>query len=704
MEQTEELPNTVEALYARGRELLRVLRALAEQIEPAKTKKEKRRIRDEMMPSYELLQAIKRKIRDLEQSAIEVDHNAGSPTNENKEQAPATSPKPDSSAVPPKPDPIDASARPDSPAIPPEPILADAPAETDFSAVDPEPTFADAPVTTSLPPWINSKITPKKPKKSSPNDHAVLRFIADGKVHCFGRLDRNVKDAVVQVLPRVKIPRTEPPCYVIRVKFPRDEASNPSKAQFTNAKFHTVNYNFLHDAYTVDDHLVTDEAEFEDFMLHAPDHVHAKAKEAMSQGKLYRITLSFEDDKIEQDFYPNVYSSSVPEIQAIFDAMALVRTAKTISVFQWMYEDLPANLQCLYKAQREFYSRLQPYLQKHKMGLAAYVQWGKIIIPDFEKAFDSLRTFHVYSDYNLIIANAVAREKLKEVGIIKDVRNNLVKMTIIQAGPDNRFYIAFLQFRDFNEAKKIIIGAGKGLITWEKAPIVKPQSELAQGERPARDKPDGWQAWVITDSTLQHGADIMVFLQRPTNPLNKYYNKAMPEPAKEGDVLQSQLVYYKIREDVTTTKQLINGLNKLRPGETKGNANAQMKRAILCGRDQTKYRMVDVFDGLSDADIANFAWSLTPSQHEFIFSYCRQIFNGVGLLQGPAGSGKTTIIKVLLEIAIKRGLKVAILTESNSAADNVIEVIANKAYIAVRLHSLGKFPPTTPDHYGAWPL
>lgn len=111
----------------------------------------------------------------------------------------------------------------------------------------------------------------------------------------------------------------------------------------------------------------------------------------------------------------------------------------------------------------------------------------------------------------------------------------------------------------------------------------------------------------------------MIFLQRPTNSLNKYHNKAMPEPAKEGDTLQSQLVYYKIREDVKTTKQLINGLNKLRPGESKGNAEAQMKRAILCGRDQTKYRMVDILDGLSDADIASSMWTLTPSQHDFIY-------------------------------------------------------------------------------------
>lgn len=202
------------------------------------------------------------------------------------------------------------------------------------------------------------------------------------------------------------------------------------------------------------------------------DHVKDKAKEAMSQGNLYRITLSFDDNKIEQDFYPNVYSSREPEVQAIFETMALVRTAKTISVFQWKYEDLPANLQSLYMAQRLYYSPLQNYLHKHKMGLAAYVQWEKIIIPDVEEGFDMLRTFHSYSDYNLIVANAVAREKLKEVGIIKDVRNNLVKMTITQAGPDDRYYIGFLQFRDFNDAKKIIIGAGK------RHPLSSPRANL----------------------------------------------------------------------------------------------------------------------------------------------------------------------------------------------------------------------------------
>ena len=92
-------------------------------------------------------------------------------------------------------------------------------------------------------------------------------------------------------------------------------------------------YDFLPNAYTVNDHLVTNEAEFRELLQDAPQHIHAKAKQAMTGQNLYRMTLSYEDDAIEQDFYPNVYSLSVPEVQSIFEAMSLVPTCKTLSVF-----------------------------------------------------------------------------------------------------------------------------------------------------------------------------------------------------------------------------------------------------------------------------------------------------------------------------------------------------------------------------------
>lgn len=139
----------------------------------------------------------------------------------------------------------------------------------------------------------------------------------------------------------------------------------------------------------------------------------------------------------------------------------------------------------------------------------------------------------------------------------------------------------------------------------------------------------------------------------------------------------------------TKTFQALNLQNK-HFKDAKRDAENQIKHSLLCGRDQTIYRLIDLFEGLSDADIASFTWDLTPSQNKFIFAYCRKIFNGIAFLQGPAGSGKTMMIKVLVEIAHKRGLKVAIVTDSNAAADNVIDTIADKAYVAVRPHSLGK--------------
>lgn len=197
---------------------------------------------------------------------------------------------------------------------------------------------------------------------------------------------------------------------------------------------------------------------------------------------------------------------------------------------------------------------------------------------------------------------------------------------------------------------------------------------------------------MITDSMLQHGADVMIFLRRPSETdNNKYMDHKMPDVVKEGDILEHQMVYYKIRIEAETTKQLIKSVGKLRPKETQGDPEAQIQRSVICGRDETRHRTTDMLEGLSEADIASFQsrWRLTPSQHDFIFSYCRYIHNGVAILQGPAGSGKTTIIKVLLEIAVHRGLKLAVVTDSNSAADNVVEKTADKNHVVVRLHSLG---------------
>lgn len=182
--------------------------------------------------------------------------------------------------------------------------------------------------------------------------------------------------------------------------------------------------------------------------------------------------------------------------------------------------------------------------------------------------------------------DAEAREKLKEVDMIKEIRNHPIKMTDIQAGPDNSYYVALMQLQDFKNFKKVIISAGKGLVTWEPAPIVKPQSELAVSEKPAKDTPQGWSAWLITNGSQQHGADLTFFLKRPIDASNKYKDKAMPPIANPGDLLKSQMVYFKIRAEVTVTEQILNALDVIRFKYTKGLNVAEMKRTILCGADQ----------------------------------------------------------------------------------------------------------------------
>ena len=323
-----------------------------------------------------------------------------------------------------------------------------------------------------------------------------------------------------------------------------------------------------------------------------------------------------------------------------------------------------------------------------------------------------MKTFRRYPDYHIVVGNGEAREKMVEVNLMKELRNRQIKMSVIQAGPDDSSYVALMHFQDFKDFRKVIISAGKGLITWEPAPIVKPQRELAQGEAPAEDKPDGWSAWLIIDASQRYGADLLFFLLRPTDNANKYKNKSMPPVPKPGDVLKSQMVYFKIRSEVKVTKRILLALNLLRFKNTQGIARAEQKRAILCGSDQTVYRVVDILEGLSEVEIAGFVRHLTPSQEAFITRHCRKIMNGICILQGPAGSGKTSIIKILVsavqlnlvhclkeailspivqvQIAHKRRLKIAIVTDSNSAADNVIDKVADKKWIAVRIHSSGK--------------
>ena len=91
---------------------------------------------------------------------------------------------------------------------------------------------------------------------------------------------------------------------------------------------------------------------------------------------------------------------------------------------------------------------------------------ARSFIPDQEQAFDEVETFQTYSDYDLIVGNGVARGKIKEINIVKSVRNFRVKMHVTRVGPGGKLYVVWLQFRDFKDVKNVIIDARKGQVTF----------------------------------------------------------------------------------------------------------------------------------------------------------------------------------------------------------------------------------------------
>lgn len=164
-----------------------------------------------------------------------------------------------------------------------------------------------------------SGVEPKKPPKNPPQNQSVLRFEAGGQVYCFGHIDKPTSHETVTVSQSIKVLPGDVPVLLVRVSFPRDKI-HPG-IRFHDPKSHTVYYRFRPGFYTVDDHLVTDETEFQEFLVDAPQHVRGKAKEAKTQAMLYRVTLSYEEKDMWQGHYPNLY---IPQATPRFKAYSML--------------------------------------------------------------------------------------------------------------------------------------------------------------------------------------------------------------------------------------------------------------------------------------------------------------------------------------------------------------------------------------------
>ena len=105
-------------------------------------------------------------------------------------------------------------------------------------------------------------------------------------------------------------------------------------------------------------------------------------------------------------------------------------------------------------------------------------------------------------------------------------------------------------------------------------------------------------------------ADVVAMLKRPEDLDNLYKDKEWPAPSKKGDVLRSQMVYYKIRFNIGPTKALLKAVDGLRLKLIQGDIDSDRNRAVICGKDQTVYRMVDLLEGLLEDFIADLTKNL----------------------------------------------------------------------------------------------
>ena len=149
-----------------------------------------------------------------------------------------------------------------------------------------------------------------------------------------------------------------------------------------------------------------------------------------------------------------------------------------------------------------------------------------------------------------------------------------------------------------------------------------------------------------------------------------------------------QYAYLTLSLSAVTIKGRLNALENHR-FKNHPEPEFENKRRILGGRDLTVTSTSDMLKGLSDERINEIAEDLNEVQRECFTIFCRKLENGIGLIHGHGGTGKTHLVAKLADSVAEQGQSVLIVTSQNSAADSAIAKLAVSQYMVVRAHSLG---------------
>ena len=81
-------------------------------------------------------------------------------------------------------------------------------------------------------------------------------------------------------------------------------------------------------------------------------------------------------------------------------------------------------------------------------------------------------------------------------------------------------------------------------MTFKPAPIGRQDSELAEGEKPEKDRPEGCEAWILELFPFTRESDLPLLIKRPTD--NPYYNHQFQYAINLDEHLSAQNIYVKV--------------------------------------------------------------------------------------------------------------------------------------------------------------
>ena len=534
--------------------------------------------------------------------------------------------------------------------------------KTDSKATKPEDT---KPQETKL-----EKPEPREPPKKNFFLPAIISFSSNSEQVVLGDLNKH-GDRDVQVALTNRHTGTDAPWVGYRIKLERDEST---VHLYDDKKYHTVLFKYYRDQYAIKYHKATEAEKLNLLEIATPS---PGAKKACQNDKL--IIVQFFLDGKEGPEVHGVGSSFVganDRVNAVYKHLSSIPPCQVVELYLFEYAALLAQLDWIITDQA---SRTDPLLHYYKISKSGqpqgYVQWTSLRPRDLTmtKAFERRIGCHNFEDFTVLYGNSEAYEAQHFFELSRELRATKVTMSVFgPKGSNGDYYVVFISIPDWHRFQHVLMPFDEVRICFKPPPTVEPQSEKAKGEKDLEDNAPGWSGRVMENNALFQNAPLTALIRRPVEgaPL---WDMEMPSVDDIEQIMPTRAVYIKTFPSAITVKARLKAIDKHTSSKNQS-LGFDRKRRLLVGRDLSVDHIVDLLHNIPEAKIAELTAGLNTSQIQCIHTHCRQVPNGLNLIHGPFGSGKTVLVALLCELQALRvpKSKTFIACSSNSACDAVV--------------------------------